>query len=1044
MTHMHKSRTKMHIMKKACGLLAVVVLGLNISACSTADKGSSSVPTVIPVAPTIGKDSSGNSKPFTLSPQSVATGQTSNLSWVVAGAKSCTASGDTSNGKWTGHPDPSGSATVGPYSTAGDYTYVLTCTSETGGVLSQTATLHVGTPASTVGVVLASNSNKAKPGETVSLTWSTSGNPTSCVAESNPSVDDWSGMNVPTNGPTTGEWVTMPNVAGNYILKLTCSGPDGSASSSVPVTVADDAGAKSAPPLLRIFADPSSVSEGGSSSISWMTANVAGSCDATSSKSGDGWNNSTQPANDINGSTAATFNTPTTLTPNTYAYRLRCVGKNGDAVSQAAQLLVTGGNANNNVAPTLSFSVSDSTNKTGSNSITVKVGSRAYLSWVSTNASQCVASGGTWASSAEPTSYDNLPQGPFTSPGNYSYALTCSNPSGNSVAQVVQVSVIGNGPGVSFSAQPGTVTKGMSATLVWAASPDATSCTAVSGPMQDSGWTGTQPTSGNHAIPASVYNAPGSYDYVLSCTSPSGTTTVPVEFVVNSDNTGNPQFTGAFSASPNSLPAGGGSTSLSWATSNATACTATSNPPVTGWNGSQPSSSPSGGTSVTFPANTGASPISYTLELTCSNSSGSSTQMQVITVQGATPLPTVTLSADPTTVVAGPDATTTLTYSTSNATQCFTDRDNATGVWSAPAANTGPTPVTGQATSAPMTVAQDYLYTLSCEGPGGTTKASVTVTATSPAPRFMPVKDQSATDAKLFVTTVPGDTVTKSQTVAPGGPLYFSWNTVGTQSCAPSSNEPGTSSWANTATGTSGDDVPATASNVPGDYTYTITCKGPLDPPAISTVSVRVISPTASLCPKTPSVTGMEIPSMALLKDMVNAPSYLASTPSATGSSLCVGCSVGATPNLVTNVTDAQQTAATSFPYGFDNYASMILPVGVLAANAEEINVSKDSVGPVVYPAGRTVNVGLVVPDGLVVASVLGNVSISTTLNGVVQDATPQGLLALQLLGLTGGSGRGYATLPTTKPFDGVRVNFGGTVKALSELDVHMACVSLY
>jgi hypothetical protein len=182
---------------------------------------------------------------------------------------------------------------------------------------------------------------------------------------------------------------------------------------------------------------------------------------------------------------------------------------------------------------------------------------------------------------------------------------------------------------------------------------------------------------------------------------------------------------------------------------------------------------------------------------------------------------------------------------------------------------------------------------------------------------------------------------------------------------------------------------------------------------------------------------------MALLTD-TSAPSYVASTPSANGSSVCVGCLVGTAPNVLANVTDAPITPTpTNFPYGFSNYASMILPVGALTADAEAINVNNGSVVPVVYPAGRTVNVGLVVPGSLVAASVLGNVSISTTLNGNVQDTTPPGLLSLQLLGLIGSGSEGYATLATTKPFDGVRVNFGGTVTAVSELDVHLACVSL-
>lgn len=1023
----------MHIIKKACGLLAVMILGSNIAACSHADKGSGSTTVVVvPVA----QDASGNPTPFTVSPTSVSTGTPATLNWTVQGASSCTASGDSSNGKWTGIQPTSGSVSVGPYSTPGTYTYVLTCTSPSGGVLSQTATLTVGNMTSTTGVNLTSSSATAKPGETIALNWTTSGNPTGCTASSSPAVSAWSGS-MPTTSPASGTWLTLPS-AGSYVFTLTCSGPGGTTSRNIPVTVSSTAA--SAPPLLQIAASPSSVAQGSSSSINWTTANAT-SCAATSNQTADSWNGSAQPVNDISSTAPITFSTSSSLPSGTYSYALACNGPGG-SVSQAAQLLV--GNGSVSGVPGLTFTVSNSTSASSANSTTVPLGSLAYLSWTSTNASNCMATGGTWAPSSQPTSQNNLVQGPFNSPGNYSFALSCSNPSGNSVAQVVQVIVTSNGPSVSFSAQPNPVTQGTQPTLVWTASADATSCTATSGPMQDTGWTGAQAISGSYAVPSSVYNTPGTYQYVLTCTSPSGTTTVPVSLVVNPSNTGGPQFTTAFTATPTSLPASGGSTVLTWATSNATACTASSNPAVTGWSGNQPTNSPSGGTSVALPANTGTTPVSYMLELNCSNASGSSTQSQIVTVQGTIPAPTVTLSASPTMVVAGPNATTTLTYSTSNVTSCTTASGNPTGVWATqPQPNPGSTPVTDTAVSTPMTVAGSYTYTLSCTGPGGTaTAVPVTVTATSAAPAFLPVKNQSPASAGLFVTTTPGSTTPATQ-VTPGGNLYFSWDTSNATSCVPSSNEPAVSAWAATTTATSGNDVAAAASNVPGYYNYSIICSGPTNPPTVSTVSVLVMSPTASFCTNTPTAAGNLVASMALLTDS-SAPSYLATTPSATGGNVCVGCTVGEAPNVLTNVTDAPaMPTPLSFPFGFNNYASMILPVGALTTYVETINVKNSSPAAVVYPAGRTVNVGLVIPNSMVAASVLSLASIATTLNGVVQDETPSTFLTLQLLGLIGGGSNGYATLATTKPFDGVQVNFGGTVTALSELDVHMACVSL-
>lgn len=75
-----------------------------------------------------------------------------------------------------------------------------------------------------------------------------------------------------------------------------------------------------------------------------------------------------------------------------------------------------------------------------------------------------------------------------------------------------------------------------------------------------------------------------------------------------------PTFTTTFSASPTSLPVGGGSVTLTWATANATSCTASSSPSVSGWSGTVGTSGPS---SVTLTASG-----TYTLSLYCSGSGG--------------------------------------------------------------------------------------------------------------------------------------------------------------------------------------------------------------------------------------------------------------------------------------------------------------------------------------------------------------------------------------------------------------------------------------
>jgi hypothetical protein len=78
-----------------------------------------------------------------------------------------------------------------------------------------------------------------------------------------------------------------------------------------------------------------------------------------------------------------------------------------------------------------------------------------------------------------------------------------------------------------------------------------------------------------------------------------------------------------------------------------------------------------------------------------------------------TPAPTVTLSANPTTVASG--AASTLTWSASNATSCV-----ASGSWSGSEAASG-----SQKTAALTATAK---YTLTCTGAGGSAAQSATVT----------------------------------------------------------------------------------------------------------------------------------------------------------------------------------------------------------------------------------------------------------------------------------------------------------------------------
>jgi hypothetical protein len=143
----------------------------------------------------------------------------------------------------------------------------------------------------------------------------------------------------------------------------------------------------------------------------------------------------------------------------------------------------------------------------------------------------------------------------------------------------------------------------------------------------------------------------------------------------------------------------GKSATLTWSSTNATACTASN-----GWTGTE---SASGTQSVTP---TAAGSISFVL--TCTGAGGSADATAALTVTA--PAPTVTISVAPTTLTVGASAK--LTWSSTNATSC-----TASGAWSGSQATSGALTVT------PTTAATDS-YALACTGAGGTANGTAALT----------------------------------------------------------------------------------------------------------------------------------------------------------------------------------------------------------------------------------------------------------------------------------------------------------------------------
>ncbi len=140
------------------------------------------------------------------------------LTWTSENADTCTASGD-----WSGSKDLSGTESQGSISQT--KTYTITCTGP-GGSASDSVTINISYPEPTVDLKGNNSDNPTiTEGDSLLLTWQSTDADT-CTASG-----DWSGSK------TTAGNETENNITANKTYTLTCTGPGGSASDSVNVTV---------------------------------------------------------------------------------------------------------------------------------------------------------------------------------------------------------------------------------------------------------------------------------------------------------------------------------------------------------------------------------------------------------------------------------------------------------------------------------------------------------------------------------------------------------------------------------------------------------------------------------------------------------------------------------------------------------------------------------------------------------------------------------------------------------------------------------------
>lgn len=595
-------------------------------------------------------------------------------------------------------------------------------------------------------VTLSPAGSTVASGSNVTLSWTAPGYQmagTTCAKTASPANTAWSGtVTPPLNVPVTGTQSVAISATTTFTISCTNNGTTKTASQTFTV---------SAPASVTLSPASQTFSGGVSVPLSWTSSNFPTTGTTTCVGTTSGFSNPNWTTGNLvpvaSGSRGATMST----SAGSYTYTVTCT--NG-AVSRSASQTYTV------LAPTVTISA---------NPTSVAPGGTTYLTWSSTNANTgsgnttpCTAtkSGGTggsvWAGSksASGNAVSNV-----VGTTSATYTLICYNGATASAPASVTVNVITPPPTVILTATPTSVSSGGATYLTWS-STNASSCTASkNGGIGGAVWSGLRGTSGSN-----VSNVVGgtTATYSMTCFSnANGLTSAPSTVTVTV-----PPPTATISASPTSVNSGG-TTRLTWSSSNATGCNVTKTGGASGqsWTGTAP-------TAGWVDNIVGTTAATYTI--TCSNGSVSSAPSSAVVNISAPSAPTVTLSVSPISVNSG--GTTRLTWSSTNAVGlCNATKTGGAGGQSW----TGTAPTAGLVDNIVGTTAATY--TITCFNSSGTSASDAKTVGINSAPASVSFAIDGVSN--------PADIAAEINSTH-----TLSWNLSNVSSCTATSNPP-SGSW---------------------------------------------------------------------------------------------------------------------------------------------------------------------------------------------------------------------------------------------------------
>ena len=534
------------------------------------------------------------------SPTSIAYGASAALTWKSTNSTTCLATSIPVNSNWNGTKPTSGtSVSTGPLSVTTQFS--LQCSGPSGVTSFVSATVSVPLTA----VSLFATPNPAISGSAPALTWAAT-NAYSCTASAAPANSLWTGSK-----PMNGANVATSPITAPTDFYITCTGLDGTIrTTSTRVNIST----KPSQPVAPIVVTNAYC--GGYINVSWSA--TLGALTYKLFRAVSPFTTFTQV---YSGSALQYYfdrGTPSTL----YSYYVIASNSAGDSLPS---LRTTGATS---VAcppvPTVSLTASPTS---------IAYGASSALSWTSTNATACTASSipanPNWTGS-KPTSGTNVSTGPLTA--STQFQIYCSGLGGGSTIVKAAVTVVA--PAVPSRPNPPVVTvpAGCSSAgrlnLTWSPVAGATQYKLFRAELPSTLYSevflyDTLTHSDNNLNPSTQYSyylvASNSVGDSLSSTSVSGISSAACTDAVSVE----------LSATPTSVTSGA-SSALSWASVNATACTASSVPANPNWTGSKPTS----GKNVS----TGPLTASTQFQIYCSGAAGRSwSWYQTVNVTNAVP-----------------------------------------------------------------------------------------------------------------------------------------------------------------------------------------------------------------------------------------------------------------------------------------------------------------------------------------------------------------------------------------------------------------------